>query len=240
MFRRLSRSMICMVAVSAALGTTGLSLAWVKGIAHADDDPAIEVMVSAKAMGGFGPLLGGVESDPTVQEFVRAVHLEAGEAVVITASGEIDLSINATPGGEAGPDGFSADARPGGGTNYFPLEEARVDAGQPIPDAPVNVGALIGAFVSDAEHGADFVARNNDPDPALAEAPDPPLTGDLAAKSLFYIGSQASFVAPASGWLFLGINDAFTPNNVGAFTVLIRYELPEVVRRVPSLVPDRC
>lgn len=185
---------------------------------------AVQVTVSSKATGAFGPILGGIEPDLSVQDLVEAVTLHKGERVTIVASGEVD--INTAAGGVAivGPDGLTGDTRLG--VIYFPLEEALVDAsGGVLPDPPIlNVGGLMGAFVSEAVvDEPDFRARNDDPDPnPIFPVPDPPLLGSVTAEDLFFVGQgPVIFEAPEDGTLFLGINDSFTPNNAGAFEAVI-------------------
>lgn len=192
----------------------------------------IELDVDSKTVGGFGPLLGGagLEPDPTVQELVEAVSLSAGQVVEVIAVGEILLDTDF--GFAASPDGIFAVAPRFNPFIYFPLEEAAVDAGDlaiPVPADFVGfpVGALMGAFVPQGVvNDPGFIALNDDPDPDLVNfggvLPNPVVVGSIPSDALFLIGSGPfMFEAPEDGTLFLGVNDAFTPNNSGEFSVSI-------------------
>ena len=203
----------------------------VSGTTLADDDElTIDVVVDPRANGGFGPLLGGVEVDPAVQEMVHAISLGEDETVTITAAGTVILNV-------ANPASTTVDANGGvqpfrNGFLYFPLEEADVDLNGTLPDSPVlDVGALMGAFIStddtdSDDDGTSFLARNNDPNPfpgaPPGAIPDPPIVGDIPSEALFLIGAGPFvFRSPDDGILLLGVNDTFTPNNAGAFVVTI-------------------
>jgi hypothetical protein len=218
----ISASRLCaVVLVTTALVGASTSV----GASAGGQASEVQVSVTSTSTGAFGPLLGGVEPDLSVQDLVEAVTLRKGERITIVASGEVVLNIAAGGAAIDGPDGLTSLTR-ANPLIYFPLEEAFVDAsGGVLPDPPVlNVGGLMGAFVPEAvvdEPG--FRARNDDPDPnPIFPVPDPPLLGSVASDDLFLIGAGPFiFEASEEGTLFLGVNDSFTPNNAGAFAVAI-------------------
>jgi hypothetical protein len=194
-----------------------------------------DVIVRGKATGGFGPLLGGATINPIRRHMVVAAVLLAGEAITITATGEVNLAGHRPEGIFATPDGldFPGDERPGP-FYYFPLEEASVDAGDqvlPIPsDVAFNAGALFGAFVAQGTvRSPGFVAQNDDPDPnkLIFGTLIPRLfaAGGIPSDSLFLIGSgPIRYEATEDGTLFLGVNDGTSNNNAGSFTASIMIE----------------
>jgi hypothetical protein len=154
--------------------------------------------------------------------------------LTIVAGGTIILNTSNPAAPNVTADGITANSRPLGFI-YFPLEEAFVDATGLLPPLPIlNVGALMGAFVPEDEIEDDdddpgFLARNDDPDPDTnappGSVPDPPIVGHIPLDALFLVGSGPfSFEAPEDGTLFLGVNDGFTPNNTGEFTVFMVIE----------------
>jgi len=192
--------------------------------ADASAASVIVVPVSAKATGAFGSLLGGIgsEEDPTALHMVLATTLEAGERVAMTATGQVALS----EGNETGPEGLTPEEAPPAST-VFPLQERDADNGLPVAPAGEagRLGALMGACVP-VEDPATFVPLNDDPDPTsdspLFVMPDPLPVGNIPAAALFYVGAGPfEYTAPESCVLFLGVNDAFAPNNSGAYDVTV-------------------
>jgi hypothetical protein len=220
-----------------AVVSTFLALAVAAGgnVAMADPSGAsvsVELTVDAKATGMFGPLLGGLgqELDPNVQDLVTAAYLFDGDSVTISATGLVVINT-ADPGSSTvGPDGIDVPAPRFNANIYFPLEESSVDNGTlhvPLADnVPTNhLGGLFGAFVPVDVNEADGLRTiNDDPDPDVLNfggvLPNPIPIGDVPSDSLFPIGSGPfSYTAGADGLLLLGVNDAYTPNNSGAFAV---------------------
>lgn len=198
--------------------------------------PPIDIVVPSTAIGGFGPLLGGLAASGDAGAMIVAAVLLANETITITATGAIDIATGNDSQFVVTPEGIdlSIGERPGG-LFYFPLEEAAVDAGDlpiPIPFDPAfgadNVGGLMGAFVpQSAVVKNNFIPKNDDPDPNKGNfagniAADSN-SGGIPAESLFFIGSgPTQFQAPEDGVLFLGINDANSTNNDdGTFVVSI-------------------
>lgn len=184
----------------------------------------VTLRVSAKATGAFGSLLGGIgdEPDPSLLHMVEAVSLEPGERVTVSATGQIHLA----EGRETGPDGMTPEEAPDART-VFPLQERDADNGlATAPEGnPGRLGALMGACVP-VTNPATFVPLNDDPDPdtslELFTMPDPVPVGHIPAAALFYIGSGPfELTADDACVLFLGVNDAFAPNNDGAFDVTV-------------------
>lgn len=195
------------------------------GDADLAGDAPIAISVSAKATGAFGSLLGGIgdEPDPSALHMVEAASLDEGARVTIIATGQVQLS----EGRETGPDGMTPEEAPPA-TTVFPLQERDADNG--LPTSPPQgdagrLGALMGACVpvSDA---STFVPLNDDPDPDVSinlfTMPDPMPVGSIPAAALFYVGGGPfEFTTDEACVLFLGVNDAFAPNNAGAYDVTI-------------------
>ncbi|MGH1457374.1 MAG: hypothetical protein ACRBBT_00580 [Paracoccaceae bacterium] len=141
------------------------------------------------------------------QDMVYGFAISAGETAEITASGTLFIGEGTT----VGPDGAFFSATTGGvyASEYTPLQEAEVDAigGDGGPDMP-HLGALIAAFVPQALFGSpSFAARDTD------------AGGSLASSSLFLVGSALSYTAAEDGVVFFGLNEAYTANNSGGFSV---------------------
>ena len=195
------------------------------GDVEATGDAPVAIRVSAKATGAFGSLLGGIgnESDPSALYMVEAASLAEGERVTITATGQINLS----EGRETGPDGMTPEEAPPAST-VFPLQERNADNG--LPTTPPKgtagrLGALMGACVP-VEDEATFVPLNDDPSPDLSidllTMPDPVPVGNIPAAALFYVGGGPfELTADEACVLFLGVNDAFAPNNSGAYDATV-------------------
>lgn len=197
------------------------------------EQPNETLVVSSHANGGFSPLLGGPEGGG---DMVAAAVLSAGDVLVVEASGTINIATNRPDGAFTQPDGIDASGadRPSAFV-YYPLEEAGVDSGEielpfSIEDDLVAIGGLIGAFIP--QHlvlSAEFIARNNDPDPDSGNfpsfVPEVIVTGSVPAESLVLVGSGPFlFEVPEDGVFFLGINDADTSNNEGEYIVSISVE----------------
>lgn len=174
------------------------------------------------------------------------VFTAAGQKVEITASGLINLmSGNAIY--TVGPDGGSFTRQPfiGGilGNVVFPLEEALFDDGDPANDpefangsAPVsNVGAVFGAFVPlSVTTDPGFLPLNEDP---VVLNASPPASG-IPSDAIFLIGAGPhEFTAPGPGTLYLGINEPFVTNNIGAFSVEV-LDLPPAGQFIITKLAD--
>jgi hypothetical protein len=193
------------------------------GLDESQDAP-VTLRVSAKATGAFGSLLGGIgsEEDPTALHMILAAALDAGERVTVAATGHVALS----EGNQTSPDGLTPEDAPPAST-VFPLQERDADSGLRVDPAgeASRLGALMGACVP-VQDPATFVPLNDDPDPTsdspLLVVPDPLPVGGIPAAALFYVGAgPLDYTATESCVLFLGVNDAFAPNNSGAYDVTI-------------------
>lgn len=170
---------------------TGLAL-WA-GVAH-----AAELIVDAKANGGFGSSSGG-----TLGLAMVPFAIGGPASFTISATGLISICTGCNLP-LTGPDGFTFADSPFGNGEILPLEERDgID-----PDPSNFLGALIGAFVAQLTPGtAGF---------------DKDIGGNIDDSALFLIGSGPfSFTAPGAGTLYLGINDSFVANDAGFFTVTI-------------------
>ncbi|MCP4934228.1 MAG: hypothetical protein GY927_08495 [bacterium] len=166
---------------------------------------AVTVIVDSKANGSFGTQNGGSIA-------MIGFDILGGTTINISASGIINIgggltSLNTDAAGI--PLSFFL-GDPILVTDYTPLQEAAVDAGGTAPGAAPDFGALMGAFVSATFLNANpgFVARDEDL-----------VTVGIQSTALFLIGLSSSFTALEDGKLFLGVNDTFTGNNSGSFTV---------------------
>jgi hypothetical protein len=176
---------------------------------------SVRVLVPGRASGLFGEPPSGAETD-----LVPAVRMRAGQAVVITAEGSVDLGLSLI----APPDGLDVSRHIIEGPfpqGYTPLEESGVDQGMAYADLPPtieHVGALIGTVVADEILArADFMPR--DQDRWSGTGIDP--------ADLFLIGRGPFRLTPAfDGMLFLGINEPFTGQNVGEFVVTVTNPVP--------------
>lgn len=65
------------------------------------------------------------------------------------------------------------------------------------------------------------ITQRKSGNPPVREAPGGALVGRIDAGKAFLVGNQGSVRMPASGQLFLGINDDIVGDNSGAFTVTI-------------------
>ncbi|MGC5171751.1 CHAT domain-containing protein [Microbacterium sp. DT81.1] len=85
-------------------------------------------------------------------------------------------------------------------------------------------GTINHAPPADATASPDGLADPSYHQYNIAELPDAPhagLIGRLGQQSPFFIGSRATYVCPENGTLALGINDAGTANNGGAFQATV-------------------
>lgn len=138
-----------------------------------------------------------------------------GEQVEITAAGSITLPNLTGPEGITWPVGATI------GTNdYFPLEEAAVDAGSLVLPRPVGtpidlIGALMAAFIPENLYSASsFFSRDED----LVSSGE----NGIASSSLFFVGTgPLIFEASEAGRLYFGINDTYSANNHGQFTATV-------------------
>jgi acetyltransferase-like isoleucine patch superfamily enzyme len=175
------------------------------------------VSVDATATGRFGQ--ANLVEQPPGAEMIAGFEFTKASSIAISATGLIDLTDLDPPLPNAvldvPPSGYDGISRTGVGlesTDYLPLEEALVEEFGPaaLSSDMADVGALLGAFVRQ-----EVVDQNG------FMALDREVSGNgIAPNSLFLVGSSlANFTAPGPGTLFLGVNDAYGPNNLGAFDV---------------------
>jgi len=168
-------------------------------------------IVPANSTGGFGAPNGGWTT------MVAAWTFSSSETVSISTTGTIDLA----------PLQFGLNTGANGLTlavdnlhifpeTYFPLEESAVELGNlilPRVEGTLvsNVGALMAAFIPAATaFHPSFVAADED------------LVGmGVSSTSLFFVGTDAQFTSPGAGVLFVGVNDALSSNNFGAYDVTV-------------------
>ncbi|MFC7337926.1 LamG-like jellyroll fold domain-containing protein [Haloferula chungangensis] len=186
-----------------SLSEAQIEEASLEAVSVADPAAAYQVTVDAKSTGSFGsPVLSANSLTPA------ATFTEAGQQVILTASG----SVNLGEGLVAGPEGVTATRAQIIG--YTPMEEKEIDLGNitqgALPAQVAKVGALMYVFVpSSVADASGFVAHDLDV-----------FAGGVGSSGLMLVGSgPLPFIAPGPGTLYLGINEAYAANNSGAFQV---------------------
>lgn len=194
------RSILSICAVVLLLGVDSTKLAY-----------ATTINVDSSATGGLGSPNTGWSDMVLGWTFGGG-----GERVEVTATGTVTLP-NTT-----GPDGITWPIDGGAiGTNdFFPLEEAPVEAGSLVLPRSVGtpidlIGALMAAFVPETLYGStSFFSRDED----LVS----PGENGIASAALFFVGTgPLIFEASEAGCLYFGINDTYSANNHGQFTATI-------------------
>lgn len=177
--------------------------------------PAGIINVAGVRNGQFGAPLSG-----NVAFAADTDLLSPGNTYQITATGTV--TTGGFPVGPDGLDGISRGSLIGGFTEGFtPLEEGILDSGGFVPaNDPMSTVddflALIAVFVPTATEAAPgFLAINVD------------AGGSLQSTDLFLVGNSTLFTASEQGRLYFGVNEGFTSNNGGAFTVTTQAVVPE-------------
>ncbi|RDH83279.1 MAG: hypothetical protein DIZ78_14885 [endosymbiont of Escarpia spicata] len=137
------------------------------------------------------------------------------ERVEIIATGNITIPNTVGPEGITWPVGATI------GTNdFFPLEEASVEAGGLVLPRSVGtpidlIGALMAAFIPENLYSASsFFSRDED----LVSSGE----NGIASSALFFVGAgPLIFEASEAGRLYFGVNDTYVANNHGQFTTTV-------------------